>query len=79
MKFCVIIVNYVHCYLHVEKVSSLNATLDSECANALEGLLTKVGAILPEPSQQYTTADCQGVYMYLLCMYIIMLPSEERL
>ena len=65
MKFCVTIVNYIHCSLNVEKVSGLDEQLDSKCANTLEDLLTKVGAILPEPSQQYTTADSQGMYLLI--------------
>ena len=63
MKFCVTIVNYIHCSVNVEKVSGLDAQLDSECANTLEDLLTNVGANLPESSQQYTTADSQGMYL----------------
>lgn len=46
-------------------MSSLDTQLDSESANVLEDLLTKVGRILPETSQQYTTADAQGIAMYL--------------
>ena len=66
----------IQCSVNVEKVSNLDATLDSEYANTLEDLLTKAGANLPGPSEEYTTADSQG--MYLVCRHVTMLPSEEH-